>query len=207
MSSAIFIYLHGFLSSPRSVKAQQVVRHVHSYNLLHSHDLPIECRVPEMPEEPHLAFAVAEKAIKQAREENAVVGLLGSSMGGFYATVLAERYDLRAVLINPSVRPHLRFEEFVKNTDGVTVNPYTQRRFALGEKDIDALATLLPAKLNDPEKYWLLAQMGDEVLDYREAVAYYAGSKQTIEAGGDHSFQGFERYLPDIMNFLNDSPH
>lgn len=196
MSAAIIVYLHGFISSPRSVKAQQLVQFVSVKRL------PIECVVPELPEEPHRAIVVAEKAIEYARAKNPVVGVIGSSMGGFYATVLAERYGLRAVLINPSVRPHLRMESYIRDTDGKMVNPYTERRFSLGKCDVDALRTMLPVQLTQQEKYWLLAQTGDEVLDYREAVDYYAGCKQTIEEEGDHTFQGFERYLPDIVKFL-----
>ncbi len=196
MSDAILVYLHGFLSSPRSVKAQQLVR------FIGAGQLPLECVVPELPEEPHRAIAVAEKAIVLAREKHSTVGILGSSMGGFYATSLAERHGLRAVLINPSVRPHLRMERHIRDSGGEMVNPYTGRRFTLDQRDIAALASMVPAQLTQPEKYWLLAQTGDEVLDYREAVDYYAGCRQTIENGGDHSFQGFERFLPDIVKFL-----
>lgn len=196
MPDAIFVYLHGFLSSPRSIKAQQLVQFINTNNL------PIDCRVPEIPEEPRLARPVIEKAIEQARAEHAVVGVLGSSLGGFYATVCAERYDLRAVLINPSVQPHLRFGEFIRTDGSEMVNPYTHRRFALDNRDIEALAAMSPERLTRLEKYWLLAQTGDEVIDYRDAVVYYAGGKQTIETGGDHAFQGFERYLPEIVNFL-----
>ena len=196
MPNAIFIYLHGFLSSPRSAKAQQLVR------FIQSHNLPIDCRVPELLEEPHLALAAAEKVVQQARAETSVVGLIGSSMGGFYATVLAERYGVRAVLINPSVLPHLRFQDYIHDRGAEMVNPYSGRRFTLGERDVAALAAMVPEKLVQPENYWLLVQTGDEVLDYRDAVAYYAGSKQTIETGGDHQFQGFERYLPELVKFL-----
>ena len=196
MPNAIFIYLHGFLSSPQSAKAQQLVQFIQSQNL------PIDYRVPELLEEPHLALAEAEKAIQQARAENNVVGLIGSSMGGFYATVLAERYAVRAVLINPSVLPHLRFHDYIHGAGGEMMNPYSGRRFTLGERDVAALAAMVPEKLTRLKNYWLLAQSGDEVLDYRDAVAYYAGCKQTIEAGGDHQFQGFERYLPELVNFL-----
>jgi len=196
MPNAIFIYLHGFLSSPRSTKAQQLVQFIQSQNL------PIDCRVPELLEEPHLALAAAEKVIAQARAENSVVGLIGSSMGGFYATVLAERYGVRAVLINPSVLPHLRFQDYIHDRGAEMVNPHSGRRFTLGERDIATLAAMVPEKLVQPENYWLLVQTGDEVLDYRDAVAYYAGSKQTIEAGGDHQFQGFGRYLPELVKFL-----
>lgn len=200
MSAAQLIYLHGFLSSPRSVKAQQLVQ------FIGAHRLPIECVVPELPEEPHLAIAVAETAIGQACEKNSVVGILGSSMGGFYATALAQRYRLRAVLINPSVLPHKRFAEFVASTNGEMQNPYTGRRFTIGQRDLDALESMVPEQLTTRAHYWLLAQTGDEVLDYREAVDYYAGCKQTIEEGGDHAFQGFERHLPEIVKFLIPSP-
>ncbi len=196
MPDAVFVYLHGFLSSPRSAKAQQLI------GFLKSYDMPVDCRVPELPEEPQLALAAAEAAIKQACAECAVVGLIGSSMGGFYSTVLAERYGLRSVLINPSVLPHLRFAEFIRESGGDMVNPYTGRRFCLGARDVDALAAMVPEKLTQLERYWLLVQTGDEVLDYRDAVAYYAGCKQTIEEGGDHQFQGFVRHLPELVKFL-----
>lgn len=196
MPNAIFIYLHGFLSSPRSAKAEQLVQ------FIQTHNLPIDCRAPELLEEPHLALAAAETAIQQARAENTVVGLIGSSMGGFYATVLAERYAVRAVLINPSVYPHLRLREYLQINGSEMVNPYSGRRFTLGQRDIDALVAMQPDSLANIENYWLLAQTGDEVLDYRDAVAYYAGCKQTIEAGGDHQFQNFTRYLPELVNFL-----
>jgi uncharacterized protein len=199
MPKAILVYLHGFLSSPQSLKAQQLVQFIQS-----SH-VSIDCRVPALFEEPHLALAAAEKAMQQARSESAVVGLLGSSMGGFYATVLAERYGVRAVLINPSVYPHLRLRQSIRDTGGEWVNPYSHRRFTLSERDVDALASMQPEQLAAPKNYWLLAQTGDEVLDYRDAVAFYAGSKHTIEEGGDHAFQNFERYLPQVVNFLQGS--
>jgi predicted esterase YcpF (UPF0227 family) len=123
-------------------------------------------------------------------------------MGGFYATVLAERYAVRTVLINPSVLPHLRFRDYIRDAGDEMVNPYSGRRFTLGERDIIALAEMVPETLSRLENYWLLVQAGDEVLDYRDAVAYYAGSKQTIEEGGDHQFQGFEHHLPELTNFL-----
>lgn len=196
MPAAIFVYLHGFLSSPRSLKAQQLVQFVSANRL------SIECVVPELPEEPQLAINIAEKAIAQACDKHAIVGVLGSSMGGFYATVLAERYKLRAVLINPSVLPHRRFAEFIASTDSEMQNPYTGHRFIIGQRDLDALESMVPEQLTARANYWLLAQTGDEVLDYREAVDYYAGCKQTIEDDGDHQFQHFERHLPEIVKFL-----
>jgi uncharacterized protein len=191
------IYLHGFLSGPGTVKAQQLG----SY--LREHAIPVSLRIPALPEEPARAFAAAETALAQARAEgHTSIGLVGSSMGGFYATILAMREGLRAVLINPAVQPHRHIHQYL----GEIVNPYSGRRFTLDHTDVDALAAMAPAALEFPERLWLLAQTGDEVLDYREAVAFYAGCKQTVEPGGDHRFQGFERYLPDLVKFLQCAP-
>jgi predicted esterase YcpF (UPF0227 family) len=122
-------------------------------------------------------------------------------MGGFYATVLAECFDLSAVLVNPSVRPHRRIERLF----GEQVNPYSGRRFSLGPRDAADLAAMLPGAVT-PSRYRLLLQTGDEVLDYREAVDFYAGCEQLVEAGGDHQFQGFERHLPSVVEFLQCRP-
>ncbi len=196
MAKTIWVYFHGFLSSPRSLKAQQVV------HFLENRPTLIECRVPEIPEEPQRASAVIDAAMQQALADSPDVAVLGSSLGGFYATVAAARYGLRAVLINPAVRPHTRMQAYMRDNAGALTNPYTGRRFALDANDVEVLRAMQPQSLAQPQNYWLLAQTGDEVLDYREAVDFYAGCKQTIEAGGDHAFQKFERHLPDIVKFL-----
>jgi predicted esterase YcpF (UPF0227 family) len=188
----LLIYLHGFLSSPRSHKAQLMGA------WLTQQRPDIAWRVPALPEEPGVAFEVAVDAVKLALDEGLErIGLIGSSMGGFYATALAESLDLPAVLINPAVRPHRRIDRYYSET----INPYSGRRFTLGPRDAADLAAMLPAVLT-PSRYWLLLQTADEVLDYREAVAFYAGCRQTVEEGGDHQFQGFERHLPAVVEFL-----
>lgn len=191
----LFIYLHGFLSSPSSRKAGLTAAY------LQDHHPEIELQIPPLSENPELALAAAEAALRPAADAGRRVGLIGSSMGGFYATVLAERYRLRAVLINPSVLPHRR----VSALFGEHVNPYSGRRFILHQGHADALRDMAPPAIS-PSRYWLLVQSGDEVLDYREAVAYYAGSRQTVEEGGDHLFQGLERHLPEVVKFLQCGP-
>jgi predicted esterase YcpF (UPF0227 family) len=191
------IYLHGFLSSPRSAKAQLLGEY------LRRNGLAVSYRVPELPDEPDRAFAAAAAACGEAiAAGHAPVALVGSSMGGFYATVLAQRSGLRAVLINPAVSPHRTIHRHF----GVNVNPYSGRRFALDQRHAAELEALAPAAIAAPERLWLLAQTGDEVLDYRAAAAFYAGCRQTIEPGGDHRFQGFERYLPALLKFLQCAP-
>jgi len=187
-----FIYLHGFLSSPQSAKARQLA------DYLHEHHPDIDYVVPALPEAPQRAYAIAEAAVQSLLADHAQVGLIGSSMGGFYATLLAERFHLRAVIINPSVQPQLSIEKYF----GEHQNPYTGQQFSIGAADAEALQRMAVAQLTQPRNYWLLAQTGDEVLDYRQAVAFYSGAKKTIEPDGDHQFQGFGRYLPDVVKFL-----
>jgi uncharacterized protein len=193
MTTPAIIYLHGFLSSPQSAKARLVG------DYLAIQPVAIDYSVPSLPEEPARALAAAEQALLAQRAlNNGPVALIGSSMGGFYATILAQRYNLRAVLINPSVAPQRRIHEYF----GAQQNPYSGRRFVLDASDADELAKMAPRPCHTPDNFWLLVQRGDEVLDYREAVQFYAGCKQTVEPGGDHQFQGFERYLPDAIDFL-----
>ncbi len=183
------IYLHGFLSSPQSRKATLLADFIAAEK-----DPLVE--VPLLPDKPALALRAAERTVLAAMTRGAV-GLVGSSMGGFYATVLAERYNLSAVLVNPAVRPHRHLDLFW----GTHTNPYTGAVTTIGASDRAVLAAAQPARLH-PGRYWLLVQEGDEVLDYRDAVAYYHGSKMTVEPGGDHQFQRFERHLPELLKFL-----
>jgi predicted esterase YcpF (UPF0227 family) len=192
MPSPLLIYFHGFLSSPGTHKAALLATY------LRAHELAIELQTPALPDNPAAALAAAEAAIIAARANGyESIGVLGSSMGGFYATILAQRYGLRAVLINPAVQP----QRFVAANLGRQRNPYTEIEFTLDGADVEVLQRISP-ELSRPELFWLLQQMGDEVLDYRDAVNFYAGCRQTVEPGGNHRFQDFERYLPDIITFL-----
>lgn len=190
--SATVIYIHGFLSSPQSHKAQLTADY---FQRMHP---GVRFLVPDMPNNPAGAFARLDQLVREELAQRpAQLALIGSSLGGFFASVLAERYNLRAVLINPAVRPHERGKEFL----GDYHNPYTQAPFSVSQQDVDCLAELAPAQIT-PERYWLMVQEGDETLDYRLAVAAYAGSQQLVEPGGDHSFVDFERHLPAIVEFL-----
>lgn len=195
MATPVFIYLHGFLSSPGTLKARQLGEY------LCAQAIPADLRIPSLPDEAPLALAAAEATLRSALATTAHVALLGSSMGGFYATILAQRYDLRAVLINPAVAPQRLIHRYL----GRNRNPYTGREFTLDETQMALLEAMQPQLLK-PDLFWLLAQTGDEVLDYREAVAFYARCKQTVEAGGDHQFRGFERHLPALIKFLQCAP-
>ncbi len=125
--------------------------------------------------------------------------LAGSSLGGFWATWLAEKYDLRAVLINPAVDLTMFKETYINTT---LKNYHTEDTYILREGHIAAFESADVTVIRRPSNYLLMVQTGDEVLDYRLAVQKYAGCRQIIEAGGDHSFQNFETHIPAIMAFL-----
>jgi predicted esterase YcpF (UPF0227 family) len=190
MASAL-IYLHGFNSSPHSLKATQMREFCHRYRP------DIDVLVPQLPSHPAPTIDLLSERVEAYRETHQL-GLVGSSLGGFLATWLSERYQLPAVLVNPAVRPYELLQDYI----GEQVNPYTQEHYYLDAADILALRELDVPTLSEPSRFWLLQQMGDEVLDYRQAVEKFNASKQTVEPHGDHSFIGFERYCEEILQFL-----
>ena len=194
MTRPTLVYLHGFRSSPKSTKASQLVAAVDA--------LPPNSRpallVPALSWRPVEAMAAID-ALAGAHDRSRTT-FVGSSLGGFYATVAAERHGTRAVLINPAVRP----DEDLRAHAGVQVNLYTGESFDVTDALFDDLRAMRVARITRPERYFLLAQSGDELLDYRRAIALYAGAWQHIEGGGDHAFSGFDRHIPAILRFARD---
>ena len=184
------IYIHGFLSSPLSAKAE-ITR-----NWLLKNKSEIDYYCPQLPPYPNETKNILTQLVEQL--SNRPVYLVGSSLGGFWATYLAEKYNLPAVLINPAVNP----QNFMPKYVGVDLKSYhTDDSYHLKQHHIDEILEAdLPVTRFD--NYWLLVQTGDETLDYRDAVKKYAHCKQTIEEGGDHSFQRFENYLEDIVGWF-----
>jgi uncharacterized protein len=188
------LYIHGFLSSPLSYKAQQ------TQAWLAAKHPEIDYYCPHLSPYPQQTQLLLEGLIESLRAQP--VYLIGSSLGGFWATWLAEKYNLRALLVNPAVRP----QEFMPKYLEMDLKSYhTEDVYYLQPHHIDEIKQVgvQPQRLHN---YWLLVQTGDETLDYRQSVEKYAGCKQTIEAGGDHAFQGFDRYLDSGLAFLR-SPH
>lgn len=182
------VYLHGFNSAPQSHKAQVMQRY------LAERGLGARFVCPKLPHPPDEAIALVERAIAHHADEG--VTLVGSSLGGFYATHLAEKHALRAVLLNPAVRPCRDLETYV----GIQRNLYTGEEYELTREHVAAWRRLDVAAVH-PDRYLLIVETGDEVLDYREAVARYAGARQVIVAGGDHTLKSFPEHLPLILEF------
>jgi predicted esterase YcpF (UPF0227 family) len=185
----MIVYLHGFNSSPASGKAKQLGEHMASIGRL------ADYYCPALPNSPREAIAKIESTL--ARGRSAAVTLVGSSLGGFYATYLAEKYGWKAVLVNPAVHAH----KLLRDALGTQTNWHTGEKWVFTETHLTELAALNIDAITQPERYLLLAQTGDEVLDYRDAVAYYAGATHIIEDGGDHGFAGFERHFQTILDF------
>jgi predicted esterase YcpF (UPF0227 family) len=160
----------------------------------------LEYRVPALHHRPARAIAEAEAAC--AKTDPADLTLVGSSLGGFYATVLAERLGCRAALLNPAVHPQAHFARYL----GPRKNLYTGEEFVLTPEHIEELRAMDPARITRPERYWLFVETGDDVLDYRESVAYYAGSLHDVVTGGDHALASFPEHVPEIVAWAGGAP-
>ncbi len=180
----MIVYLHGFNSSPQSHKAQVIERYRSERGLAH------EYACPALPPLARDALKAVEPYL--ARKPC----LLGSSLGGFYATWLAEQHGLKAVLVNPAIDPHVGLRAYL----GPQQNLHTGEPYELTEAHLRQWQELYVPRVT-PERYLLIVETGDEVLDYRRAVERYAGAEQVVVPGGDHSLQSFPRHLARILEF------
>jgi len=182
------VYLHGFNSSPASLKARLFVEYCNACQ--------IESVVPTLSHDPVLAMNTAMSCI--VRHDCKPALLIGSSLGGYYATWFTEQYGIPSALVNPAVSPcdHLH-SQFL----GRQHNHYTGEQYEFTEAHVEALRRYDRPHISDPHRYLLLVQAGDEVLDYRLAVQRYHGCEQDVQQGGNHSYDNFADILPRIMQF------
>jgi predicted esterase YcpF (UPF0227 family) len=188
------VYLHGFLSSPKSKKAQELIQY------FADHHMQNQLCVPTLSFEPSVAIQQAQNAINKLKQQEGIdqVFVMGSSLGGFYATYLAQQENIKAVLINPAVRPYELFDKYL----GPNEHFYDGKTYILELKHIEQLQAINIERLNRPNGQLLLLQTGDETLDYRLAVEKYSDCPSVIEPGGNHSYEGFMERLPSIFHFI-----
>jgi hypothetical protein len=184
----VLIYLHGFNSSPASHKAQLLKRYMEGQGM----GARFAC--PALPNQPREAMRLVEAEL--ARHDARKVTLLGSSLGGFYATWLAEKRGCRAVLVQPAVTPHIGLAAYL----GEQKNHHTGEPYELTREHLEGWRELFVERV-DPEKYLVLLETGDEVLDWREAARKYEGARMVVRDGGDHSLQCFADQIPRILAF------
>jgi uncharacterized protein len=183
------LYIHGFNSSAQSHKAGLLRRGMAALGR------ESEFLHPDLPDRPAQAIALLSGLIERENREHCA--LIGSSLGGYYATWLAERYGIRAVLANPAVRPY----ELLNAALGVQTNLHSGARYDFTIGHLEELRALEVEKVS-PERYLLIVRTGDETLDYRDAVERYRGCEQIVEEGGDHGISDFDRYLDRALAFL-----
>ena len=187
-ANVMIVYIHGFNSSPASHKSNQLRERLAALGR------SAEFVCPELPHWPKQAMAALEREIGRVPAEE--VTLVGSSLGGFYATVLTEQTGVRSVLVNPAITP----QEGLRTYLGPQKNLHTGEPYELTEAHLREWEKLYAPRVT-PGRYLLIVETDDEVLDYRRAVARYAGAEQRIVPGGDHSLQSFPEHLARILEF------
>lgn len=187
------LYLHGFRSSPQSTKAQQFHRWVQS----HRPDLHWWC--PQLPASPREALALLEHGT--AGWPLAQTAVIGSSLGGYYATVLAERCPdvARVVVLNPAVEPARDLAARI----GVTTAWHSDESFDFRPEFIGELQAMHPAALTRAQRYLAVIAQGDEVLDWHEMAARYADCPMQVLAGSDHALSNPQPWFNAVLDFLD----
>lgn len=185
------LYLHGFRSSPQSAKARQVAA------WMAAHHPQVVWWCPQLPPSPAQAVDNLLRGI--ADWPVARMAVIGSSLGGFYATVLAERLGCPAVLLNPAVNPA---RDLARHLGEQTTWQNPDDRFFFRPEFIDELSALTPGPITRPERYFAVIARGDEVLDWREMTGCYPGASVRLLDGGDHALSDFDTHLPHCMRFL-----
>jgi len=185
----MIIYIHGFNSSASSYKAQLLLKTMKQLGL------EKDIIIPSLSSVPSYAMAELQSLVQEHISDN--LSFIGSSLGGYYATWLADRYDRPAVLINPAIKPYELLQDYL----GPNINHYTGESYELTFEHIQQLKQLDIEYITKPHRYLVMLQTGDDVLDYSQAFVKFAGSRMVVEEGGDHSFSGLENHLSAILNF------
>jgi uncharacterized protein len=183
------LYLHGFRSSPHSFKARMIGDRLAELGWAG------EYQCPQLPASPRGAIELAERLAATAAPEELTV--IGSSLGGYYATFLAEKVGCKAVLLNPAVKPPRDLESYV----GVTTAYHSDERFEFKREYIDELKSLAVVTITKPERYFLIAATGDEVLDWHEMVEHYPRARHRVINGSDHGISDFADHVDEVLAF------
>jgi hypothetical protein len=192
MHTTHLLYLHGFRSSPRSFKAQRMHAAVRQ-----RHPSVTWC-CPQLPASPKEAMALLRRSI--AGWPVASMAVVGSSLGGFYATCVAEETGCRAVLLNPAVDPA---RDLAGHIGEQTAWHDPEQHFWFAPEFVDELRALERGPVAHPERYFAVIAKGDEVLDWREMTGRYPGVRTRLLEGGDHALSDFDAHLEEILAFLD----
>jgi uncharacterized protein len=187
----MILYLHGFRSSPRSTKAERI------RSALTARGRAGDFVCPQLPVSPRAAVNVALAAA--ALEHPARLAVIGSSLGGYYATWLAEQLGCRAVLLNPAIFPTRELAGQL----GQHPVFFSDQTIELTADHLAELGAVDTPRITRPERYLLIAATGDQVIDWTTMTAKYAGCRQRVVEGSDHALSGFDRYVDEVLDFCD----
>jgi len=185
------LYLHGFRSSPQSFKAQRLASWVKG----HAPHMHWWC--PQLPPSPREAMAMVQQGT--ADWPTARMAVIGSSLGGYYATALAESRGCKAMLLNPAIDPARDLGAYVGEQ---TMFHHPEQTFQVRPDYMDELRALRVPAITRPERYSAIIAKGDEVLSWHEMSAHYPGARVLLLEGSDHSITDFDTHLPFLLEFL-----
>ena len=185
----MILYLHGFRSSPQSFKAKLLAQRLATEGRL------TDYICPQLPASPQAAIQLALQLATSISPSK--LTLIGSSLGGFYATWLAEKLGCRAVLLNPAVTPWRDLQHY----QGVTTAYHSATPFEFKQTDVDQLQPYAVEHITQPQRYFLIAAKGDQVLDWRQMIAHYPGCLLRLLDGSNHGLSDFEQYLDAVLAF------
>jgi predicted esterase YcpF (UPF0227 family) len=193
MKTTLLVYLHGFRSSPNSTKAVMTGEAV---SALSTSNHTYEWYCPQLLASPKESMEMVIKHIDQSKADRIVI--IGSSLGGFYTNYLAEKYQCKGVALNPAVYAARELEPHV----GMMTAYDSEEPFDFKAEYIDELRALQVNTISDPKRYFLIAAKGDELLDWKEMVAFYPGAKQLVLEGSDHGIADYAKHLPAVIDFI-----
>lgn len=185
----MILYLHGFRSSPQSFKTGLLAQRMQVLGR------GAEYHCPQLPASPRAAVAVALDIARSVAPQE--LTLVGSSLGGYYAIWLAEKLGCRAVLLNPAIHAARDLASQV----GVKTQYHSNQPFEFKAEYIDELKALAVDQITQPERYFLIAATGDELLNWREMVAHFPQARQRVIDGSDHGLSDFSQYVDQVLAF------
>jgi uncharacterized protein len=190
----MILYLHGFRSAPASMKASMMAQYLASHGMSHL------WMCPQLPASPAEAIDLCLQLASEHSPDE--LTLIGSSLGGYYATWLAEQLGCKAVLLNPAVHA----DRDLATQVGEHTTYHGDAPFIFLPEYVDELADLKVQSISRPERYFLVAATGDEILDWREMRDHYPGAKQLIIQGSDHGISDFAQWMPEVLRFAGIGP-
>jgi predicted esterase YcpF (UPF0227 family) len=194
MSSTLLVYLHGFRSSPRSSKAVMTGEAVKASITVGN---TIDWYCPQLLASPKESMEMVTKYIDQSKADRMIV--IGSSLGGFYANYLAEKYGCKGIALNPAVHAPRELAPHV----GMMTSYDSDEPFDFRPEYINELKALQVERISNPDRYFLIAAKGDELLDWREMSGFYQGANQLILEGSDHGIADYADHLPRVLDFIS----